>query len=145
MFSKFKLNGFLDNLDTYKNYYNPASLFEKIKAFSRKLGIKTVYIVMVLYYSTFDKALPLKDRMMVLAALGYFILPLDFIPDAIPGGFADDTAALMYVLRHVWTNLSPETMGKATSRLREWFTDVTDEDLKIPGLPDFPRDSNKIK
>ncbi len=145
MFSKFKLDSFLGNLSAYKEYYDPKALFEKIKVFGRKLGIKTVYVVLVLYYATFDKALPLKDRMLVIAALGYFILPLDFIPDTLPGGFADDTAALMYVLKHVWSNLSPETMKKAASRLREWFVDVTDEDLRIPGLPDISNLTQRIE
>ncbi|MDE6006479.1 MAG: DUF1232 domain-containing protein [Muribaculaceae bacterium] len=122
------------NLQKYANYYNPPVLFQKIKNVARKAGVKLIYVVLLLYYSTLDKELPLKDRLMVLAALGYFILPVDFIPDALPGGFADDTAALIYVLRQVWSNLTPFTKGKAHARLREWFDNVSEDDIKIPGL-----------
>lgn len=129
-----EIKSFTDNLSKYAGHYNPGALFDKIKKVARKAGVKLVYMVLVLYYASFDKNLPVKDRMMVLAALGYFILPLDLIPDALPGGFADDTAALIYVLKHIWTNLTPETMQKAEGRLKEWFGDVTSSDLDIPGV-----------
>ena len=128
------LKSFTGNLQKYADYYNPNALFEKIKKVARKAGVKIVYIVLLLYYSTLDKELPMKDRLMVLAALGYFILPIDLIPDALPGGFTDDMAALVYVLRQVWSNLTIETKQKARARLEEWFGTVTDADLHIPGL-----------
>lgn len=128
------LKSFTDNLPKYAGYYSPTSLFDKIKRVARKAGVKIVYVVLLLYYCTLDKGLPVKDRLMVLAALGYFILPLDFIPDGMPIGFADDTAALLYVLKKVWHNLTPETKQKARSRLQDWFGDVPESDLKIPGI-----------
>lgn len=88
----------------------------------------------VLYYATLDKRFPVKDRLMVISALGYFILPVDLIPDALPGGFADDTAALIFVLKQVWSNLTEETKSKAKDRLRDWFGNVSDDELYIPGL-----------
>lgn len=128
------LNLFKNNLQKYADLYNPDSLFEKIKKVAKKAGIKVVYGVLILYYATLDKDLPIQDRLMVLAALGYFILPLDLIPDALPGGFADDTAALFFVLKQIWNNLGPNTTAKARARLREWFGEITDEDLHIPGI-----------
>ncbi|MDE7189483.1 MAG: DUF1232 domain-containing protein, partial [Muribaculaceae bacterium] len=71
---------------------------------------------------------------MVAAALGYFIIPLDLLPDSLPVGFADDAAALTYILKHIWHNLSPETFEKAKNRLREWFSSVSDTDLSLPLL-----------
>ena len=130
----FNPNQFKSNLQKYAALYNPTSLFEKIKKVAKKVGVKVVYGVLILYYATLDKELPLQDRLMVLAALGYFILPLDLIPDALPGGFADDTAALFFVLKQIWKNLGPDTTAKARARLREWFGDVPDEDLHIPGI-----------
>ena len=122
---------FKDNLTKYAGFYNPTALFEKIKKFAKKAGEKTVYLVLILYYATFDKALPVKDRLMVVAALGYFILPLDFVPDALPGGFVDDAGALFYVVKHLWGNLSDETFRKAKQKLSEWFGDVEEGELKI--------------
>lgn len=122
---------FTNNLSKYAGYYNPAGLFSRIKEVSKKVGVNVIYIVMILYYATFDKGLPIKDRLMVIAALGYFILPLDILPDGLPGGFADDAAALAYVVRHIWNNLSEDTIQKARQRVKVWFPD-TDVDNISP-------------
>lgn len=115
------ISKFTNNLSAYADYYNPAKLFSKIKDVAQKVGVNIVYVVLILYYATFDKSLPVKDRLMVVAALGYFILPVDLIPDALPGGFADDASALLYVVRHIWNNLSKDTIDKAKRQLNEWF------------------------
>lgn len=120
-----------NNADKLSKAYSPAKLFDKIKVYAKKLGAKVVFAVLVLYYATFDSALPLKDRLMVVAALGYFILPLDLLPDALPGGFADDAAALMYVVKHIWSNLSPDTIIKAKAKVHDWFGEVDDTELTI--------------
>lgn len=125
---------FTSNLSRYASVYDSENLFDKIKKTARKAGIKLIYAVLLLYYSTLDNELPVRDRLMVIAALGYFILPVDLIPDALPGGFTDDTAALMFVLKQIWNNLTPETKAKARSQLSKWFENVSDSDLHIPGL-----------
>ncbi len=121
-----------ERLSKYSAYYNPASLFAKIGKVAKKVGVKAVHTVLILYYATLDKRLPLKDRALVIAALGYFIVPIDLIPDALPGGFADDTAALVFILKHIWNNLSQETLDKAKRQLSEWFPDTP-----APTLPDI--------
>lgn len=121
-----------ERLSKYSAYYNPASLFAKIGKVAKKIGVKAVHTVLILYYATLDKRLPLKDRALVIAALGYFIVPIDLIPDALPGGFADDTAALVFILKHIWNNLSQETFDKAKRQLAEWFPDTP-----APTLPDI--------
>ncbi len=123
---------FTNNLTNYAAAYNPSALFTKIKKFASKAGIQIIYAVLILYYATFDKQLPLKQRIMVAAALGYFIIPMDLIPDSLPFGFADDATALTYVLKHIWNNLSPETFEKAKKRLHEWFGSIDDADLILP-------------
>lgn len=125
------INIFKNNLEKYASYYNPNSLFDIITKYAKKAGVKTVYIVLVLYYASFDNSLPVKDRLMVVAALGYFILPFDLIPDALPGGFADDAAAALYVVKHIWNNLSDDTFRKARQKLTEWFGNVDSSLLKI--------------
>lgn len=125
---------FTNSLSKYADYYNPNDLFDKIKEVARKAGVKLIYAVLLLYYSTLDKDLPTKDRLMVLSALGYFILPVDLIPDYLPGGFTDDMAALVFVLKTVWNNLTPVTKHKAQNRLKEWFGNVSEKELYIPGI-----------
>jgi len=45
----------------------------------------------------------------LVAALAYFVLPLDAVPDVLPGvGFTDDAAVLLTALRMVAGHLRPE-------------------------------------
>ena len=125
------INVFLDNLNRYADHYSPTKLFAKIKGVAKTAGVNVIYTVLILYYATFDKSLPVKDRLMVVAALGYFMLPVDFIPDMLPGGFVDDAATLTYVIRHIWKNLSAGTIRKAKEQLKEWFPDVDTNRLVI--------------
>ncbi|MBD5357640.1 MAG: DUF1232 domain-containing protein [Bacteroides sp.] len=125
---------FIEHLSKYEDYYNPDKLMEKIKKYGRIAGIKVVYAVLILYYASMDKNIPTKDRLMIFAALGYFILPLDFIPDTLPLGFTDDMAALTFVLKTIWSNLTPNVFAKARKKLEEWFGPVTDEEIYIPGI-----------
>lgn len=72
-----EITQFTDNLSLYAQSYSPSKVFPKIKENVKKAGVKVVYGVLILYYATFDKEIPVKDRIMVTAALGYFIMPLD--------------------------------------------------------------------
>ena len=128
------IKSFTNNLSKYAGYYNPPAFFDKIKKVARKAGIKLTSVILILHYSTLDNELPVKDRLLVLAVLGYFIFSIDFIPDTLPGGFTDDTAVLIYVVKQIWKNLMPETKRKAKERLTEWFGNVSEADLHIPGL-----------
>lgn len=122
------------NIAKLQAVYDPSSLMEKITKVAKKAGVKVVFVVMILYYATLDKDIPVKDRMMIIAALGYFIFPIDAIPDALPFGFTDDMAAAVYVLKQIWGNLTPSTISKAKSQTRDIFGDVEEEDFNIPGL-----------
>jgi uncharacterized membrane protein YkvA (DUF1232 family) len=54
------------------------------------------------YYCALDKDTPLKVRGTLLAALVYFILPFDVVPDFLLGiGYGDDLAVLMAALTQV--------------------------------------------
>ena len=68
----------------------------------------------------------------MLGALGYFILPADLVPDAIPfAGFSDDEFALLLALRTIWSSITENTKYKARTRLESWFGSVSDSDLKL--------------
>jgi uncharacterized membrane protein YkvA (DUF1232 family) len=76
------------------------------------------------YYCALDSKTPLKVRAMLLAAIAYFILPTDFIPDVIVGfGFADDAALLTGVLSLVATHITPEHRAAAALALEKELPD----------------------
>ena len=50
-----------------------------------------VYTALILYYTLESDKVSLKDKALIVGALGYLISPLDVIPDAIPiAGLGDD-------------------------------------------------------
>ncbi len=60
------------------------------------------------YYCAMDKRTPLRAKGILLAALGYFVLPADAIPDIVLGlGFTDDIAVLTAAITTVRTHITP--------------------------------------
>ena len=115
----------------YRKFFSEAGLWKKLSRTARKAGAKVVYGALLLFYASTDKRIPFSDRAKILGALGYFILPTDLIPDFLVGGFVDDLGALLWALKAVWNNITPETHEKAYKRLALWFSDVDKKDLKL--------------
>jgi len=129
------------NLDEYAKFFNDGALWKKIKKVARKAGIKAVYYALLLYYVTRDPEVPSGEKLKIYGALGYFILPVDLIPDTIIGlGFTDDLAALAWALHSVNRYITPETEQKARNRLHEWFGDYDSDDLPNMSKPDTDDD-----
>lgn len=60
------------------------------------------------YYCALDTNTPTRVRGIMLAALAYFVLPFDVIPDFLAGfGFTDDIAVLMTALSAVHSHITP--------------------------------------
>lgn len=119
------------NLDEkYKKHFSEESFFKKIAKYSIKAGLNVIYAALLLYYVLVDNDTPIKYKGIIIMALGYFILPTDLIPDLIPAlGFTDDLAALAVAFKVVQTAITPEQREKARANIRQWFGNVSDEDL----------------
>ncbi len=62
--------------------------------------------VVACYYCMLDPDTPTRVRGILLAALAYFVLPLDMVPDFIAGfGFTDDIAVLATAIAAVKSSL----------------------------------------
>lgn len=70
------------------------------------------------WYCTRDPATPRKVKFTLLAALGYFVLPIDAIPDFMPFlGFTDDAAVIAAALAAVASSITPEHRAQAKEAL----------------------------
>lgn len=70
------------------------------------------------YYCALDRQTPMRVRATLLGALGYFVLPLDGVPDFILGlGFTDDAAVIMAVLALMQAHISDEHRAVARQAL----------------------------
>ena len=107
---------------SYKDKFTQSGFIEKISKIAKRAGSKLVYAALILYYTLQSESVSLKDKTMILAALGYLISPLDVMPDAIPiAGLSDDLGVLLYVLRKVWTDIPEDVNEKAHNKLTKWF------------------------
>ena len=60
------------------------------------------------YFCAFDSATPIRVRATLIAALAYFVLPIDAVPDFLVGiGFADDATVVMTALTLLRAHLKP--------------------------------------
>lgn len=113
-----------DNIEQYQGNYSESGFWNKVRKVAGKAGAKVIYVALILYYELTDPNVSPKEKAIIIGALGYFILPLDLIPDAIPvAGFTDDLAALVAAYSYVKGHLTPEVKLRARSKLSEWFSD----------------------
>jgi uncharacterized membrane protein YkvA (DUF1232 family) len=76
--------------------------------------------VVAAYYCALDNRTPLRARGTLLAALAYFILPADTIPDFLLGlGFTDDIAVLTAAIAAVKAHVTPAHRLAARRALAE--------------------------
>ena len=112
----------LPDLQKYKDIFTDQRFTEKISRIAKRAGAKLVYAALILYYTLKSDKVSIKDKAIILGALGYLIGPLDVVPDAIPiAGLSDDLAVLIYVLHKVWGEVSEDVKQKAKDKLYTWF------------------------
>jgi uncharacterized membrane protein YkvA (DUF1232 family) len=72
------------------------------------------------YYCTMDRETPLRVRGTLLAALAYFVMPVDVLPDMLPTlGFTDDAAVLMMAFQLISSHIKPEHREAAKAALSD--------------------------
>ena len=114
-----------NDIEQYQKHYSEKGLFAKIGKVCKKTGLKGIYYILLLFYVLKDEKTSLEHKAIILGALGYFILPLDMLPDFIPViGFSDDIAAIIACIKAIRANITPEIKKKATQKLYDWFATV---------------------
>lgn len=131
----------LPDFMSYKDKYAKRKFVEKISRIAKRAGVKLVYAALVLFYTLESDKVSVKDKAVIIGALGYLISPLDVIPDAIPiAGLSDDLAVLIYVLHKVWGDVSEEVKAKAKAKLTTWF-DIDEIDVADDIFGNTPEDN----
>lgn len=70
--------------------------------------------VLAAYYCAFDPATPMRTKGILLAAIAYFILPFDVVPDFLLGlGFTDDMAVLFSAISMVRAHMTEDHRARA--------------------------------
>ena len=120
------------DITQYQDNYSEDRFWNKLAKCAKKAGLKVVYSALLLYYVATDSSVPMNIRITIFGALGYLILPLDLIPDFIPGaGFTDDLGALLAVYSLVKSHVTPEVEKKSKAKLSDWFGVFDEKDLVL--------------
>ena len=99
-----------------RDKYVRESFWDKLKSVVRHIPFAETAVAA--FYCATDPRTPTRVRLTLMGALGYFILPIDVIPDFIPMlGFTDDAAVLALAIKIVGDQITGEHRQKARATL----------------------------
>lgn len=102
--------------------FDENSFWNKVTKRAKKIGKPVVEIALMLFFCLKDDDTPIQAKSVIVAALAYFVLPLDLVADFLPAiGYTDDLAALPVALMTVTSHIKPEHKEQAAQKLEEWF------------------------
>jgi len=108
----------------FETEYSDSRFWEKVMVYARTAGEEVVEKALWLYYSAQHPRTPAWARSVIYGALGYFIFPIDAIPDLTPiAGYADDLGVLAAALATVALYINDEVKAKAAAKMAAWFGD----------------------
>lgn len=116
----------------YGDEYSETRLFGKLKEYAQQAGMKVVYMVMLLYYAYKRKETPIWARNVIFGTLGYFIAPIDALPDLTPLiGYTDDIGVLTFGLVTIACYVNDDVRIQARKKVKSWFGEAYDlQELK---------------
>ena len=118
------------NLSSYEKHFSFNGLMVKIKETAKKAGLKAIYMALLLYYALESPTISVMDKAIIYGALGYFISPIDIVPDILPLiGLSDDIAVLAWAFSRVKHNVTDMTREKAKTKLKIWFGNFDEKEI----------------
>ncbi|RTZ43304.1 DUF1232 domain-containing protein [Candidimonas sp. SYP-B2681] len=107
----------------YQNEYTPRRFWQKLGPRAQSVGRGTLEKALYLYYAVQSPNTPKWAKRVIYGALGYFIFPLDAIPDLAPLiGYTDDLSVMAAALATVMFYITPDVKDQAHRKLDQWFT-----------------------
>lgn len=107
---------------SYEKAYSDQRFWKKATRHASSVGRHAVEKALWLYYAAKNPDTPKWARRVIYGALGYFVLPLDAIPDLAPiVGYTDDLAVMTAALATVAFHITDDIKQQASTRLHAWF------------------------
>lgn len=120
-----------NNFKKYADKFSEFKLWEKLKNYAKQAGQKTVYTVLLLYFAFKRSDTPAWAKRVVLGSIGYFLSPIDGIPDLTPFlGYTDDLGVLSFGLVLIAGYVNDEVRGKAREKMIKWFGEIDEAELQ---------------
>jgi len=110
------------DVEKYGKNYSDEGLWNKIKGVAKKVGANLIYDVLQLFYVAKNPNVPMKIRAAMVAPLGYFISPVDLIPDLVPvAGYSDDAAVIAMAIGIAHMYINDEIRQNAKDKMVAFF------------------------
>lgn len=111
-----------EEIKSHEKNYSDEGFWKKTTKYAKKAGEKTLSPALKLYYSAKDSDTPTWAKTTIYGALGYFISPIDGIPDVTPAlGYTDDIGILAGAIGVVAAHIKDEHAEQAMQTLKRWF------------------------
>ena len=106
-----------------KSIVNYELLWEKITDYVKATSRTTARPVLLLYYVLRSPETPSSDKMLIVAALSYLVLPIDLISaKRLPIiGWIDEAVSLVYAYKKVCRYVTPGIESEVDNVLERWF------------------------
>jgi uncharacterized membrane protein YkvA (DUF1232 family) len=111
-----------DDDNPFTRSYTETSFRDKLAQHARAAGEELVERALQLHYALKKPEMPAWAKAAIYGALGYFIVPLDAVPDIVPGaGYVDDLGVLAFAFATVARHIDDDVRARAKAKLRDWF------------------------
>ena len=118
-------------IEKYKDRFSEIKLWGTLKKYARMAGVKTVYTVLLMFYAFKRKDTPKWAKTLITGLLGYFLAPIDAIPDLTPFvGWTDVLGMLSVGLVTVAGYINKEVKDKARKQLKTLFGEYDPAELE---------------
>lgn len=108
-----------------KLFGDTEKLWQSIISYAGKAGREATRMILELYYVLKSPNTPALDKTIIVAALGYQLLPSDLMSKENFGwlGFLDNGAALALAYNRVKSRVTPQIEFQVEAILNQWFGD----------------------
>ena len=109
-------------LTAHASEYSEKGFWHKVSSVARKAGQTALNPALRMYFAAQDSDTPVWARTTIYGALGYFISPIDALPDFTPLlGYTDDITLMAGAVAIVAAHIKPEHRARADKVLKRWF------------------------
>lgn len=111
-----------DDNSKFEKDYSDDNFWNKVVKFAKKAGKDVIEKALLLYYAAQSPQTPMWAKTTIYGALGYFISPIDLIPDLMPVvGYTDDLGVLVVAIATVSAYINEDVRKQAADKLTSWF------------------------
>ena len=107
-------------------------MFSYLKESFKKIGVKTTYYTLILYFAFQNDKTPIWAKNIILGTISYLISPIDLIPDLTPFlGYTDDLSVILLGISTVYLYINDDVRKSARNQIKKWFPKVSSDNLKL--------------